>query len=188
MIKIFLIVLIIIIAFILSYFWSYSETINGGAVRDRATALIMILKTPVGVREMRNKYIKSDKQPPHITLGYLEKGFDENVILKHLRSIRPAPIEFEDWKHTNTFIGLIPKNMDEINRIVGPISKYISNGPRGGYHMSLAYKPESALLDNYAHKKAHELVQTPFKSPVLEIRLMKLMGDTWVKYKSALYD
>lgn len=166
----------------------YFTTISGGKVRDRAAALIMILKTPIGVKEIRNKYIKTDGQPPHITLGYLGKGFNEEEILRHLRSIRPAPIEFEQWKHTETFIGLIPKNINEIKRIVEPIAKYISKGPRGGYHMSLAYKPGDAPLDDYAHKKAHELVQTPMKCPVIEIRLAKLMGDTWVKYKSAYYD
>lgn len=160
----------------------------GGKIRDRGTALIMILRTPVGVKEIRNKYIKTDNQPPHITLGFLEKGFNEDEIMRHLRSIKPAPIEFEEWKHTETFIGLIPKNIDEIKRIVEPIAQYISNGPRGGYHMSLVYKPSSAPLDEYAYKKAHELVQTPIKCPVLEIRLAKLMGDIWIKHKSAYYD
>lgn len=178
-----LVVLVIIIAYNMSIF-----AVVGGKVRDRATALIMILRTPVGVKEIRNKYIKTDSQPPHITLGYLEKGFNEDEILKHLRSIRPAPIEFEKWKHTDTFIGLIPKNIDEIKRIVGPIAKYITNGPRGGYHMSLAYKPGEHRLDEYAHKKAHESVHVPMKCPVVEIRLAKLMGDTWIKYKSAYYD
>ena len=181
------IIIIVLIAFI-AYNLFPINAIYGGKVRDRGTALIMILKTPVCVKEIRNKYIRTDGQPPHITLGYLDKGFDEEAILKHLRSIRPGPIEFDKWKHSETFIGLVPKNIDEVKKILEPIAQYISNGPRGGYHMSLAYKPNEAPLDAYTHKKVHDLLQLPIKCPVLEIRLAKLMGDTWIKHKAAYYD
>lgn len=186
MFKICLLIIIITLIIIAYNLFNY-HSIKGGNVHEQGTALIMILKTPVGIKEMRNKYIKTDNQPPHITLGYLEKGFDEIAILKHLRSIKPDPIIFEKWKHTETFIGLIPKNIDDLKKIVHPISKYITNGPRGGYHLSLAYKRDYLRLDDYAHKKAHELIKIPIKCPVIEIRLAKKIGDTWIKYKSAYY-
>lgn len=183
-------ILLIVLAFA---YWYLSDSIfsggaEGGRNQDIETVAILVLKTPIGVQEMRKKFIKTDTQPPHITLGYLPPDFNEEEILKHLRSIKPNPIIFEDWRHTKSFIGLIPQNPEEIDRIIGPMAEYMEAGPRGGFHMSIAYKPQSASLDEYTHKKVHEDIHTPIVCPVKEIRISRRRGhQDWVKYKSVQY-
>jgi len=185
MLKLILLILFICIALFITY--SFPEKrISGG--KDHDMVVVIILKTPIGVQEMRKKYIKTDTQKPHITLGYLSKDFDEKVILEHLRSIKPEPIVFEKWKHTKSFIGLLPTNINEIKRIAGPMEKYIETGPRGGYHMSIAYRAQSAPLDEYTHKKAHDLIKVPITCKVAEVRLSRKKHGEWVKYKSVIYD
>jgi len=159
--------------------------VSGGKSND--LAVVIILKTPLGVQEMRKNYIKTDTQKPHITLGYLNKDFDEDVVLKHLRSLTPQPIVFNKWKHTKSFIALIPENISEITKIIGPMSKYIETGPRGEYHMSLAYRAKSAPLDDYTHKKAHDLIEIPISCKVAEVRISKQKNGEWTKYKSVEY-
>lgn len=185
--KVVVLVLLAIVAYLL---WSANaRVIGGGMAADTNIAVIMVLKTPIGVQEMRKKYIKTDSQPPHITLGYLRPNFDESELLRHLRRARPNPVLFNKWKHTKTFIGLIPSNTQAIDRVIRPIKRYIKSGPRGGYHMSLAYRAGSAPLDEYTHKKAHKLIETPIICPVREIRIAKRRpGQPWQKYKSVVYD
>jgi len=183
--KILLIIFILVIVLAMSIFQSLPLVLGGAAEK---TVAIMILKTPLGVQEMRKKYIKTDTQPPHITIGYLNDGFDEKELLRHLRNVRPEPIIFDKWKHSESFIGLIPKNVDEIKRIIGPMAKYVDTGPRGGYHMSIAYRPQSQVLDAYTHKKAHDLIQVPVVCKVKEIRISKYKNGDWYKYKSVVYD
>lgn len=181
--KFLIMLLVVILAMI--FFSSWPPIIGGAAEK---TVAIMILKTPIGVQEMRKKYIKTDTQPPHITIGYLNEGFDEKELLQHLRNIKPEPIIFDKWKHSESFIGLIPKNVNEIKRVIGPMAKYVETGPRGGYHMSLAYRPQSQKLDNYTHKKAHDLINVPFACKIKEIRISKYKHGDWYKYKSVIYD
>lgn len=186
-----LIILIIISAILWKASGAHLSTVqvkHGGAASDTETAVIMILKTPFGVQEMRKRYIKTDDQPPHITLGYLYPDFDEKRVLTHLRKIKPQQIIFNRWKHTKTFIGLLPANIDEINRIIGPMKRDIEAGPRGGYHLSLAYRPKSAPLDTYTHKRAHKDIQLPLTCDVREIRIARRRpGQPWKKYKSIMY-
>ncbi len=164
----------------------YSKTVGGF---DEKIAAILVLKTPLGVQEMRKAYIKTDTQPPHITLGYMnDLGDNEKEVFAQLRIMNPDPIVFEQWKHTKSFIGLIPKNVDEIKRITKPLDKYIDTGPRGGYHMSIAYRPHSQDLDSNTHKKAHELISIPITCKVKELRFSKFKNGEWIKYKSILYD
>lgn len=179
-----IVVLILCIAVALYLLLLKKSIISGGG--DTELVAILVLKTPLAVQEMRKKYIKTDDQPPHITLGYLKCNDDElKGILKHVRSIKPNPIVFEEWKHTKTFIGLMPKNIDEIKRIMGPMEKYVETGPRGGYHMSVAYRPHSAVLDASAHKNAHDDIHVPLICPVKELRIAKKVhNQDWVKYKS----
>jgi hypothetical protein len=178
-------ILLVVVLLIVAYYITYNGYIEGG--KDVETVVIMVLKAPLGVQEMRKKYIKTDTQPPHITLGHLSPGFDEDLVLKHLRYIKPNPIEFQDWRHTKTFIGLIPQNMEEIDRIVGPMHKFLEP-PKEGYHMSIAYRPQRASLDEYTHKKVHEAIHTPIICPVKEIRIARRQhGGEWVKYKTIQY-
>lgn len=182
-----IIVLLVVMALLFSMRGFASRNVNGGF--SEKIAAILVLKAPIGVQEMRKKYIKTDNQPPHITLGYID-NFDGNEkdIFKQLIQCNPEPIVFEQWKHTKSFIGLIPKNVDEIERIIHPLKKYIDTGPRGGYHMSIAYRPESQELDPIAFKKAHELISTPLTCKIKEIRFTRYSKGEWTKFKSILFD
>jgi hypothetical protein len=188
-----LLILILVICIAIYIYYSgnvffkgkHGGSVSGGKSND--LAVVIILKTPLGVQEMRKNYIKTDSQKPHITLGYLNKDFDEDVVLKHLRSLNPAPIVFNKWKHTKSFIALLPENISEINKIIGPMDKYIETGPRGGFHMSLAYRAKSAPLDDYTHTKAHKLIEIPITCKVAEVRISKRKHGEWTKYKSVEY-
>ncbi len=181
--KVFIVLLFLILAIGLA---GKSKSVFSGG-KDNDLIAIIVLKTPLGVQEMRKNYIKTDSQKPHITLGYLSSDFDEQAVFKHLRSIKPNPIVFDKWNHTKSFIGLLPQNTDEIKRIIGPMAKYITTGPRGGYHMSIAYRANSAPVDGHTHKKAHDLIQVPISCPVAEVRFSKRKNGEWEKYKSVTY-
>lgn len=180
----FFIILVLILAVLVC---KQKSKVSGSGEKNNALVAIIVLKTPLGVQEMRKNYIKTDTQQPHITLGYLSKDFDEQEVLKHLRSIKPNPIVFDKWKHTKSFIGLLPQNIDEIKRIMGPMEKYIKTGPRGGHHMSIAYRAQSAPVDQNTHKKAHDLISVPISCPVAEVRFSKRKNGEWEKYKSVSF-
>lgn len=183
----FLIIVLVVMALLFSYTTFLKNNVIGG-FSDKIAA-ILVLKAPIGIQEMRKKYIKTDTQPPHITLGYIDslEGCDKDIF-KQLAQCNPEPIVFEQWKHTKSFIGLIPKNVDEIERIINPFKKYINAGPRGGYHMSIAYRPESQELDPIAFKKAHELISIPLSCKIKEIRFTRYSKGEWIKFKSILFD
>jgi hypothetical protein len=170
----------------------YFETYGNGEgskkpkqTNNNETSIILILKTPDGVHEAKKKFIASDTQAPHLTLGTLKEGFDEQKVINHLKSIKPIIIKFDKWKHTKTFIGLIPSNINDINDIVNPIKSEFRVGPRGGYHMSLAYRSHSKPLDPITFKSIHSLVETPMECPIKEIHINKrYIGESWYNYKT----
>lgn len=199
-VSIILLLLFIIILGILFYYNNKSEKIVGLGENkkkkekyDKEMVVILVLKTPDGVKEMRKRYVSTDKSPPHITLGNLRGDItkDEmNKLITYFRELnskknRLREINFKKWKHTKTFIALLPEEMKALDKVVDPIRDMFAHGPRGGYHMSLAYRPKSQPLDQIAFKDAHKYINTPFTAPIIEARISRRYpGEAWEVYKT----
>lgn len=153
------------------------------------TMVVLTVKAPDGVRNMRRRYVSTDLSPPHVTLGTLRNDLtseEMNKLIAYLRGLGSGTeLSFKKWKHTKTFIALLPEEVDVLDKIVDPIRDLFAHGPRGGYHMSLAYRSKSQPLDPVAFTHAHEFVQTPFAAPIIEARISrKYPGESWETYKT----
>lgn len=183
--EILLILFILIIALLL---FGQDKPIVGG--RDTTYAVTIICKMPIQVQEMRKKYIKNDGLPPHVTLGYLAPGFDAKEVMGKLRDFRDKTIRFNHIKFTTSFIALIPSDASQLSQLAKSLGHDLQAGPRGGYHLSLAYREKGAPLAPSAAMFAQREIQDkiPIESKVSEIRISKRRhGGPWVKFKTVQF-
>jgi 2'-5' RNA ligase superfamily len=179
-----LLILILVVALLLLS--GIKTSVVGG--RDTTYAVVIICKMPIQVQEMRKKYIKHDNLPPHITLGYLSSGFDAKEVMGKLRKFKDKTIRFNHMKITTPFIALIPSDTSQLNELARSLGDDLQAGPRGGYHLSLAYREKGAPLAPVAAMFAQKEIQIPIDSKVSEIRISKRRpGEHWVKFKSVQF-
>jgi hypothetical protein len=182
-----LILLLLVVAWLLLSGLS-NEPVVGG--RDTTYAVTLICKMPIQVQEMRKKYIKNDNLPPHVTLGYLDPDFDAKEVMAKLRKFKDKTIRFNHLKVTTPFIALIPSDTSQLNDLARSLGEDLQAGPRGGYHMSLAYREKGAPLAPVAAMFAHREIadKLPLEAKVSEIRISKRRpGERWVKFKTVQF-
>ena len=136
---------------------------------------------------MQRKYIPHVTIPSHLTLAYLDPNIANNdAYLKKLRKLPPMDITFNHLKVTSTFAGLIPTDMKKLKGLTDIFGKQVKHGPRGGYHMSVAYNPKSKPLSKYALKEIRKKIpDRPFTLKATSIKILKRKNyQDWVPYKT----
>lgn len=193
--KVLILILVVLLAFILFKYAAAAssggfERIIGGRAGTEYAVMLMV-KVPIEVRAMQRKYIKHVSMPSHLTLGYLKplNACRESVFAK-LRKVPPIKITFEHLKVVKTFAGLIPspKDMKKLKHITDIFNSqgYLKHGPRGGYHMSIAYNQHSKPLSKYTLKDIRKnLPPRPFTVQATSIRIIKRKNyGEWQTYKT----
>lgn len=185
--RVLLILLILVVAWLLLSGLKCEPVIGG---HETTYAVILVCKMPIQVQEMRKKYIKNDNLPPHVTLGYLAPDFDAKDVMDKLRHFRNKKIRFNHLKVTEPFIALIPSDTSELNNLARTLGDNLQAGPRGGYHLSLAYRergePLAPVAAMFAQKEIED--KLPIEAVVSEIRISKKRhGENWIKFKTVQF-
>ena len=185
-----LIILVVVIALLVKC--SFVErNIGRGIIGGGSTEYVAVLmvEAPLELREMQRKYIPHVTMPSHLTLAYLDpKIADDTSWIKRLKKIPVNNITFNHLKVTKTFAGLIPCDIKKLEGLTDAFGKYVKHGPRGGYHMSVAYNPKSKPLSKYALKEIREKVTTrPFTVNTTSVKIMKRKNyQDWIPYKTII--
>ncbi len=185
--RVLLLLLILVVAWLLLSGLKCEPVVGG---RDTTYAVILVCKMPIQVQEMRKKYIKHDNLPPHVTLGYLAPDFNAKDVMDKLRHFKDKTIRFNHLKITTPFIALIPSDTSELNNLARSLGDDLQAGPRGGYHLSLAYRergePLAPATAMFAQKEIEDKI--PIEAKVSEIRISKKRpGENWIKFKSVQF-